>query len=105
MLFTYTKDFMKEYCNLYAGYIKGTFNNQKIPVGISLPILSDSFTLDACLGFEKSEGIHDQWSLNSNESNFIVQSFMKIEDTFKRYNLDFLEEKKTEQKKANIDFF
>ena len=105
MLFTYTKDFMKEYCNLYAGYIKGTFNNQKIPVGISLPILSDSFTLDACLGFEKSEGIHDQWSLNSNESNFIVQSFMKIEDTFKRYNLDFLEEKKTEQKKANIEFF
>ena len=108
MLFTYTKDFMKEYCNLYAGFIKGTFNNKNISVGISLPILSDSFEVDACLGYVPEDGELDQWTLNSNESYFVVQSFIKIEDNFKKYDLSFLLEESKEETKKNkgsIEFF
>lgn len=106
MLFTYTKDFMKEYCNLYAGFIKGTFNNHLIPIGISLPILSDSFEVGAALGVDAKDGLLDQWTLNSNESHFIVQSFIKIEDNFKKYNIDFITKNKSdEKKKSSIEFF
>lgn len=109
MLFTYTKDFMKEYCNLYAGFIKGTFNNKGISVGISLPILSDNFSMDACLGYKSEEAELDQWKLNSNDSYFIVQSFVKIEDNFKKYDLNFLLESSKEAKesksKSSIEFF
>lgn len=110
LLFTYTKDFMKEYCNLYAGFIKGTFNNHSIPIGISLPILSNSFTTEACLGVDKKDGVFDQWTLNSNDSYFIVQSFIKIEDNLKKYDLNFItqykeEEKKKDTKKGSIEFF
>lgn len=104
MLFTYAKDFMKEYCNLYAGFIKGTFNNQNIPISISLPVLTDSFTIEACLGIEPKENLLDQWTLNSKDSHFVVQSFIKIEDNFKQTNLDFLEIT-PEKTKSTIEFF
>jgi hypothetical protein len=103
-LFTFTKDFMKEYCNLYAGFIKGTFNNAEIPISISLPILSDSFTIEACLGTKPPEDLTDQWTLFTKESHFVVQSFIKIEDNFKAHDFNFLKNKET-KKKSTIEFF
>lgn len=95
----YIQDFMKEYCNLYAGFIKGVFTNNLISVDISLPIVSDFIDPLAMIGPSK---VKDEWLLSSNNRHFIIQNFIKIEDNFKGYNLDFITK---EEHKKSIEFF
>lgn len=104
MLFEYTKDFMKEYCNFYAGFIKGTFNNEKVDISLSLPIISNSLSPEACLGGAKDSHL-DQWILKSGGSEFEIHSYVKIEDELKNLDVSFLDTNKKKEKKSNIEFF
>jgi hypothetical protein len=105
MLFEFTKDFMKEYCNFYAGYIKGVFNNEKIDISLSLPILSNNISVSACLGGSDENVIEDKWMLKSGESSFEVSSYVKMEDSMKQYDMSFLNQTKKDESKSNIEFF
>ncbi len=112
LLFEYTKDFMKEYCNFYAGFIKGTFNNQDIDISLSLPIISNSLSAKACLGGLDDKTDVDKWALKSSNSFFEVESYVKVQDGLKKYDLSFLtkNDKKNETQKnssatSNIEFF
>ncbi|MFT6633863.1 MAG: CheY-specific phosphatase CheX [Bacteriovoracaceae bacterium] len=105
MLFEITKDFMKEYCNFYAGYIKGVFNNEKIDISLSLPILSNNLSVSACLGGSDEGVIEDKWTLKSGENSFEVKSYVKIEDSLKQYDMSFLDQNKKEDNKSSIEFF
>lgn len=106
LLFEYTKDFMKEYCNFYGGFIKGTFNNQNIDVRLSLPIISSSLSPTACFGGNCKQSHFDTWVLKSDGSFIIIESYIKVSDEFKKYDLNFLSiAKEKKEAKSNVDFF
>tara|TARA_Y100000590_G_C15570434_1_gene958355 strand:+ start:662 stop:1219 length:558 start_codon:yes stop_codon:yes gene_type:complete len=105
LLFEYTKDFMKEYCNFYAGFIKGTFNNQGIDIKLSLPIISNNLSAKACMGGNDKDSNLDKWILKSGNSNFEINSYVKINEEFKKYDLQFLDKDEKATKKDSIEFF
>lgn len=101
-LFELTKDFMKEYCNFYAGYIKGIFNNSQIDVNLSLPILSKKICPESC--YNKNMSFEtDSWTIKSGSSQINIYSYFSISD--KNIDLSFLSASEAPKKKSNIEFF
>jgi len=107
VLFEHTKDFMKEFCNLYAGLIKGTLNNKKVYTNISLPIISKSLTRDACLGGGPKEIHEDNWVLKLGNSFIELNSSLVFSENFDIKSLSFLEniENETASSDGDLEFF
>lgn len=107
VLFEHTKDFMKEYCNLYAGLIKGTLNNEKIYTNISLPIISKSLSRDACLGGTPKRIYEDSWSLTLGNSFIEINSSLVFSEKFDINSLSFLNSNDSEisSSDGDLEFF
>lgn len=81
------KDFMREFCNMVAGYVKNTLINNNLVVGVSLPLL--------CRGFDNfffeppshSRSGKDCWKLFENENNVYCSSVIELADDIK-LNID-----------------
>ncbi len=77
------KDFMREFCNMVAGYIKNTLINNNLTVGVSLPLL--------CRGFDNfffeppthSRSGKDCWKLFEKENNVYCSSVIELADDIK----------------------
>jgi hypothetical protein len=106
-LFEHTKDFMKEYCNLYAGLIKGTFDNSKMPTFITLPIITRSLTVDACFGGDKKNNLSDSWCIKSGNSFIELESTIHFKNKVELEKLKFVGDGKAEEghSEGDIDFF
>ena len=67
---SHSKDFIREYCNMVAGYVKNTLIHNSISVGVSLPLLCRGFDdLFFDLPAREHSGI-DHWKL-AHGDNFI----------------------------------
>ena len=74
------KDFMREFCNMTAGYIKNTLINNGLVVGVSLPLL--------CRGFDNfffEPSIHsisgkDCWKLSELNNSIYCSSVIDLAD-------------------------
>jgi len=109
-LFDHARDFMKEYCNFYAGFIKGTFNNENQDIKISLPIMSESFSIESCFGGNSDNIICDRWLLGEGIHYLEVEGLIKLSNDFDHGKFSFLrsiiqKEKKVDSKEGNIEFF
>jgi len=107
VLFEHTKDFMKEYCNLYAGLLKGTFDNAHIKTHISLPIIAKSLDTLACFGGLRDNTLTEKWILKNGSSFIEVESSIHFSEGFDLKQLDFLSESKTDKSpsEGDVDFF
>ena len=107
ILFEHTKDFMKEFCNLYAGFIKGTLNNQKVFTNISLPIISKSLTREACLGGTPTNICEDNWVLSLGSSVIEISNSLVFSEKFDTNSLSFLKdtESKISSPDGDLEFF
>lgn len=84
-----TNDFMREYCNLAAGYISDTFAHNNIISNISIPLITDGFDE---VWFSDNTGPLDQkdyWQLNWENHSLVLTSVIEIRnfDVFKNLSL------------------
>ncbi|OUR97932.1 hypothetical protein A9Q84_06975 [Halobacteriovorax marinus] len=107
VLFEHTKDFMKEYCNMYAGLLKGTLNNKNIITNISLPIISKSLTSHACLAGVPENSYKDNWNLVLGNSFIELSNTLVLSKNFDISSLLFLKdsEKESSSNDGDIEFF
>lgn len=81
------KDFVRELINVTAGNIKQTLSENKIKVGINLPVLSRGFD---CLYFNlnhRKHSIIDQWKLVHKQSQLFCAIEIETSDELKLENL------------------
>lgn len=87
-----SQDFIREYCNLVGGYVKNSLVQQKLVLGISLPLVTrgyDNLFFGNLAGFDV---YNDRWKLVIGGDNCIYCSVsIEIMDEFKlsNENLEF----------------
>lgn len=82
------KDFMREFCNMVAGYIKNTLINNDLAVGVSLPLLCrgfDNFFFDPPVHVTSGK---DCWKLFELDNNIYCSSVIDIADDLVIDSLD-----------------
>lgn len=84
-------DFMKEYCNLYAGSMKRVLGDVGLETGISLPMLTRGFDE---IYFPKGDFIKTFdifWQLNSALGSFVCSLYVEATkpEEFKKINIKF----------------
>lgn len=79
------EDFMKEYCNLFAGAIKKSFENKGFDSSISLPFLARGkdrvFFEKTSIGDEKEYIFQDTWEILLNDHFIRNQVLIEIYDS------------------------
>lgn len=105
-LFEHAKDFVKEFCNLLAGHIKGIYNNEKLDVSMSLPILSKSISVESFMS-DRSEKIYeDSWIMGIGSSNIEVTSHFQVISDIDVNSFKFVDDvEKMKIVKNNVEIF
>lgn len=95
------QDFVKEFGNLSAGFLKKIFEEQDVDVGISLPLVIRGFDE---VFFDKTEGnskLEDCWKLDNGTTSLICTSLLEVYQPEIIEELDFNIEDEEEEE---IDF-
>jgi CheY-specific phosphatase CheX len=95
------KDFVKEFCNLSAGFIKKIFEDQNLDVGISLPLVIRGFDE---VFFDKSEKetiTEDSFKLDQSGNGLICSSHIEV---FNHEMLQVIDTNIEEEEEEEIDF-
>jgi CheY-specific phosphatase CheX len=95
------QDFVKEYGNLAAGFLKKIFEEQDVEVGISLPLVIRGFDE---VFFDKSPDqskLEDCWRLDNGTTNLVCTSLLEVYQPDIIHELDFNIE---EEEEEEIDF-
>ena len=85
---SHSKDFIREFCNVTAGFIKSALGENKVVVGISLPLL--------CRGFDEfffeqsaiNSDALESWKLSLNDTVIYCSSVIEIISDLNFINLD-----------------
>ena len=83
-------DFMKELCNLSAGLVVKIFEENNLPLGMSLPLCSRGFNeifSDYTPAVKPFVKFADLWSLQCSGNTFMLSSVVEILDTFALRNI------------------
>ncbi|MFK7824664.1 MAG: hypothetical protein AB8G05_10930 [Oligoflexales bacterium] len=98
-----TNDFMREYCNLAAGYISDTFAYNNILTDISIPLITDGF--DEVWFSDSSRPLDqkDYWKFTWDEFSLILSDVVQIRDLEAFQNLK-LPQKDTRSSDEGITF-
>ena len=75
---SYSKDFIRELCNVIGGNIKFAFEQNDMNVGISLPLLCRGFDDLFFASSERKSSMSDRWSLVQKENIIYCSSVMNI---------------------------
>jgi CheY-specific phosphatase CheX len=67
-------DFMKEFCNLQASFIKGFFEKHKLMFGMSLPFLADGQDEIVFRKIRDPRAKYSVWRLSDGEHNMVLSS-------------------------------
>ncbi len=73
-------DYMKEYCNLYAGSLKRAFADANINVGISLPLLTRGFDEIFFPKADKKNTYETFWKLSNQLGCVFCSLFVEVVD-------------------------
>lgn len=103
--FSMALDFMKEYCNLVAGTVKGTLNNGGLDVKLSLPFVAKDITDKACFPGQMSRVTSNSWSITDKDITIELTSYLWTEAKFEESKLDFLQDTKAVTHEDEIEFF
>ncbi len=97
------KDFMREYCNQFAGKLKACFE-QENDVSLSLPIISRDFDVRNIFNIKDEEITIAQWSLGEEKNRINIKLYFYEKEKFP--NFDFIDDYLNKQStKDEIDFF
>lgn len=83
-------DFMKELCNLSAGQLVKIFEENNLPLGMSLPLCARGFNeifSDYTAAVKPFVKFGDLWSVKCKDSVFLMTSVVEILDTFALRNI------------------
>jgi CheY-specific phosphatase CheX len=94
------KDFIKEFCNLSAGYLKKIFEDQAIDVGISLPLVIRGFDEVFFEKKEKPSIIEDKFRIENAGLGVICTNMVEVFNQDLLKNLDITIDEEEEE----IDF-
>ena len=95
------QDFVKEYGNLSAGFLKKIFEEQDVDVGISLPLVIRGFD-EVFFDKTQDEGkMEDCWRLDNGSTSLVCTSLLEIYQPEIIQELDFTIE---EEEEEEIDF-
>lgn len=86
---SHSKDFIREYCNMVAGYIKNTLIHNSVSVGVSLPLL--------CRGFDdlffdppvRSRSGIDRWKLAHDGNAINCASVIEVAEHLSFTDFDY----------------
>ena len=95
------QDFVKEYGNLAAGFLKKIFEEQDVDVGISLPLVIRGFDE---VFFDKTQDdakLEDCWRLDNGSTSLVCTSLLEVYQPEVIQELDFTIE---EEEEEEIDF-
>jgi len=95
------QDFVKEYGNLAAGFLKKIFEEQDVDVGISLPLVIRGFDE---VFFDKTQDdakLEDCWRLDNGSTSLVCTSLLEVYQPEIIQELDFTIE---EEEEEEIDF-
>jgi CheY-specific phosphatase CheX len=94
------KDFIKEFCNLSAGYLKKIFEDQSVDVGISLPLVIRGFDEVFFEKKKKNSILEDRFRIDSSGLGVICTNMVEIFNQDLLENLDITIDEEEEE----IDF-
>tara|TARA_B100000683_G_scaffold248631_1_gene262026 strand:+ start:501 stop:1088 length:588 start_codon:yes stop_codon:yes gene_type:complete len=95
------KDFIKEFCNLSAGYIKKIFEDQSIDVGISLPLVIRGFDEVFFERQDKESIIEDKFRIESGGVGVLCTNIVEV---FNQSLLNDVDINIEEEEEEEIDF-
>lgn len=94
------KDFMKEFCNILAGKIKGSIENT-YKTHIGLPFITKKADLPFLFKLENKDIFHHSWTVGDGPTDIIITiHYTAIPD-----NLSFNTPSSIDQDEQSIDFF
>ncbi len=71
-------DFIKEYCNLTAGKLKRVFEDQKLNIGISLPLITRGFDEVFAARPNSITSFEDAWEFKLDDHSIVCTSHLDI---------------------------
>ena len=94
------KDFIKEFCNLSAGYIKKIFEDQSVDVGISLPLVIRGFDEVFFEKQQKESILEDKFRIETNGIGVLCTNIIEVfnQDVLNKIDINI------EEEEEEIDF-
>jgi hypothetical protein len=79
------EDFVREFCNVVAGYVKAVMANNSVVTGVSLPTLARGFDNFFFKTPTSGRVIEDQWKLTCGSSEIYCSNLIEI---FNEFNIN-----------------
>lgn len=96
------KDFMREYCNLFAGKLKAGFELET-DAYLSLPIITKNYDLENIFNTTIDNIEYAQWSIGEGNMSINIEFCFYEKEKFKNY--DFIKKHLENDDSVDIDFF